>query len=44
MILLWAAVDFHLMLWLGLTQIPRELLSWCNVSASSDVEENEESL
>ena len=43
MILLWAAVDLQLMLWLGLTQIQRELLSWCNVFADRGVEEGEES-
>ncbi len=43
-LLTWAAIDFHLMLWLGLTQIQHELLSWCNVFADSGVKEGEESL
>lgn len=43
-LLAWAAIDLHLMLWLGLTQIQYELQSWCNVFAGSGVEEGEESL
>ncbi len=43
-LLTWAAIDFQLMLWLGLTQIQRELMSWCNVFAGRSVEEGEESL
>lgn len=43
-LLAWATIDFHLMLWLGLTQIQNELLSWCNIFAGRGVEEGEESL
>lgn len=42
MILLRAAVDFQLTLWIGLTQIQNELLSWCNIFAGDGVEESEE--
>lgn len=40
--LLWASVDLSLMLWLGLTRIQYELMSWCNVFAGRGVEESEE--
>lgn len=41
-VLVWAAIDIQFAFWIGLTQIQRELLSWCNVFAGSDVEESEE--
>lgn len=43
-LLTWAVIDLHLTLWIGLTQIQHELLSWCNVFAGRGVEEGEESL